>query len=382
MKSCKKTFRSVALIFAALAMVFVFPAVAAQTRAAQPAPATKALGQPEWEATVKEARKEGRVVIYGAGIGATANHLKKAFRDRFDIDLEFLQGRGNDIIQKVLTERRAGIYSVDIGNGGVTTWFTVIAPANIALPMEPLIMLDEVKDRTKWRLGRIPFMDKEKQVVNVASIRYPYICINTTLVKPNEINSFNDLLDPKWKGKMVISDPSISGTGNNWFAYMMIRLYGREKGAEYMKKLALNQPTLLRDERLQVEWVARGRYPILIAGKPTEVESFISLGAPLKWVLVKEAAPLSSGSFNFNAYKNAPHPHAQKVFVNWLLGKEAGEIIAKTSGYPSERSDVSHAGFDPAVVPKPTDTLEDEDYLAQKAGMPKLAGEIFREILQ
>ncbi len=382
MKDDTKRFCFLVPIILAVAVLFVFPAASAKPAIASQTKTTKISGQAEWDTTVKEARKEGKVVIYGAGIGDTAGQLKKAFHARYGIDLEFLVGRGNDVVQKVLTERRAGIYSVDIGNGGVTTWFTVIAPANMALSMEPLIMLDEVKDGAKWRLYRIPFMDKEKRVVTVASIRYPYICINTTLVKPNEISSFNDLLDPKWKGKMVISDPSISGTGNNWFAYMMISLYGREKGTEYMKKLILNQPTLLRDERLQVEWVAKGRYPILIAGKPTEVERFLSLGAPLKWVMVKEAPPLSSGSLNFHAYKNAPHPNAQKVFVNWLLGKEAGEIIAKTSGYASERSDVSHAGFDPAMVPRPADALEGEDYLAQKAGMPKIAGEMFREILK
>ncbi len=349
-----------------------------QTKAA----ATRALSQAEWDALVKKAQKEGRVVVYGAGIGDTTSHLKKAFHDRYGIDLEFLSGRGNDMIQKVLSERRAGLYSADIGNGGITTWLTIIKPANITVPLEPLLVLDEVRDPTKWRSGKMPFYDKEKRVVTLAAVRQRYVCINTTMVKPNDIASFNDLLDPKWKGKIVLNDPSVTGHGNNWFSYMMIRLLGREKGAEYMKKLIANQPTLVRDERLQVEWAAKGKYPIMVGGKQTVVESFIKAGAPLKWDSVKEPVPLSSGSLNLLAFQNAPHPNAQKLFVNWILGREAGEIIAKTSGFPSERTDVDHTGFDSSLIPKPNDILEGEEYEFQKAKMPKVAEEMFKDILK
>ena len=80
-----------------------------------------------------------------------------------------------------------------------------------------------------------------------------------------------------------------------------------------------------------------------------------------------------------NAFQNPPHPNAQKVFVNWILGKEAGELIAKHSGYPSERTDVSRTGFDPSLLAGSTDVLEDEDYLLQKAVMQKVANDLFKD---
>ena len=91
---------------------------------------------------------------------------------------------------------------------------------------------------------------------------------------------------------------------------------------------------------------------------------------------------LSSGSFYLYAYQNAPHPNAQKVFLNWMLSKEAGEIIAKTGGFPSERIDVSRAGFDPTLLPGPNDVMEDEDYTLQSLVMPGIAAKIFKDILQ
>ncbi len=382
LKSVDSIILAVVALLACLAASTEPAAAAPQAKTAKAAPAPKTPDPAEWDTLVKNARKEGRVAIYGSVIGNTAGQLQRAFRDRYGINLEFFQGRGAEIIEKLLTERRAGLYVADIGIGGLTTYVGVIAPANIVVPLEPLIVTDEVKDGTKWRAGRIPFLDKKKQVVALAALASLYITVNGTMVKESEITSFNDLLDPKWKGKIVINDPTSSGRGNSWFTYMLLKLHGREKGKEYMKKLVLNQPVVMRDERLQTEWVARGKYPVLIGAKPTVIETFVTAGAPLKWVKVREQAPLSSGSLNLNALQNAPHPNAQKLFVNWILGREAGEIIAKTSGYPSERTDVARTGFDPSLLPGPNDVLEDEDYLLQKSELQKIASEIFKDILQ
>lgn len=338
----------------------------------------------DWDLLVKEARKEGRVVIYGSVIGDARDQFVKAFKNRYGIDLEFLQGRGAEIIEKLLSERRAGLYLADVSIGGLTTFFNVTEPANISLPLEPIIMLDEVKDPKKWRAGKIPFIGSKKQVIALAAAASLCVTVNTDLVKDSEITSYNDLLAPKWKGKIVINDPSSSGKGNSWFTYMMLIAYGKEKGMEYMKKMVLQEPIVIRDERLQMEWLAKGKYPMLVGAKTTEVERFLNVGAPIKSINVKEGAPLLSGSLNLNAFQNAPHPNALKIFVNWILTKEAGEIITKTSGFASERTDVSKEGLDPSVLPGPKDILEleDERYIVEKAEMQKVAAEIFKGLLK
>ncbi len=373
-----------AFLLAGSAAICTKGASAAPVKGVKPPAVLKAASQDDWDALVKEAQKEGKVVIYGAPMGEAANQLKKAFRDRYRIDMEFVVGRGgsSEVAEKLLTERRAGLYLADVINGGLTTFFNIIVPAKLALPLEPLLVLDEVKDRAKWRSGKIPFLDRNKSVVAPCALASHYIAINGDLVKDTEITSFTDLLEPKWKGKIIVNDPTVIGRGNNWFTYMLFQAMSKEKGEDFMKKLLANQPAVLRDERLQVEWLAKGKYPVLIGGKRTTVESFIKAGASVKWVRKTGAALLSSGPFYLNEVQKSAHPHALKVFFNWILGKEAGEIIAKYGGFPSERLDVSTAGFDPSQVPGPADVAEDEDYVLRSSNTLSIAGKIFKGIVQ
>lgn len=347
---------------------------------------TKSLPRSEWDILVGEARKEGKVVIYGSVIGDTRDPMIKAFGDRYGVELEFLQGRGGEIVEKLLTERRAGLFAADVGIGGPTTFFSVITPQNIPVPLEPMIMLEEVKDPSKWRMGRIPYADEKKTIVGPVAASIPAIVVNADMIKETEIRSYDDLLAGKWKGKLTLNDPTLSGMGLQWFGYMIIQAYGREKGIEYMKKLALQQPVIVRDERLQVEWTARGRYPLAIGAKPTVVQSFVNTGANLAFVFVKEGAPLNPGPLMLYAFDKAAHPAATRLFVNWFLTKEAGEIMAKTSGYPSERTDVSKEGFPPAMLPGPTEVLGGDiglpAYEAARSQLTKVAAEIFKDLLK
>jgi len=359
---------------------------AAQAKALRAPLAAKAPNQAEWDALVNNARKEGRVVIYGSGIGDTAGHLKKAFRERYGLDLEFLQGRGAEIIERLFTERRAGLYVADAGIGGATSFFNRILPANIALPLEPMIILDEVKDPAKWRPGRIPYADDKKTIIGLVASAIPCVTINSGIVRDAEITSYNDLLAPKWKGRIAMNDPTMSGMGLEWFGYMLLEAYGMEKGTEYMKKLAAQEPVIVRDERILVEWGARGKYHVLLGAKPTVVTSFMNTGAPLKFALVKEGGPMTSGALNLFAFDKAPHPHATKLFVNWILGKEAGQIMNDTSGYPSERTDVSKTDFHPALLPSSKDvkggSMGTGPYEVAKNDLTKVAAKIFKDILK
>ncbi len=369
-------------ILFALAVFFIQPVTAAETKASKAAAASTAKVQADWETLVKNARKEGKVVIYGSAIGDATDPLKNAFKSKYGISIEFLQGRGGEIVQKLLAERRAGLYLADLGIGGTSTYFQVVAPAKIVVPLEPLLALSEVTDKAKWLGGKYPFVDDKKQLLALGATKSQYVCINTSMVKPNEITTYENLLDQKWKGKITMNDPGLTGMGNQWFTYMMVVVYGKEKGAEYMKKLVAQEPGVLRDERLQVEWIAKGKYPLGVGTKSTIVESFVNAGAAIKYISLKEGAPLGSGSVNLYAFDRAPHPNASKLFVNWVLSKEAQDIITRTSGFPSMRMDVSKAGYDPSLLPGPGDALLGEDFKIAAGEMQKVAAEIFKDLIK
>lgn len=337
----------------------------------------------EWDNLVAKAQKEGKVVIYASPQGDTSAELTKEFKKKFGIELEFSMARGGQL-EKLLTERRAGLYLADVGIGGAEPFFSVVEPSKLAVPLEPLIVLDEIRDPTKWRFGKLPFLEEKKAVIALAASVMSGIAINTTMVKENEITSYEDLLEPKWRGNIALNDPTIMGMSNDWFSFMMLQSgFGREKAAKFMRQLALQKPIISRDERLQVEWLAKGKYPVGLALKPTAVTSFINMGAPIKFVApLKEGLQVTSGASNLYAFDKAPHPNAAKLFINWILTKEAGDIFARKSGYPSTRKDATTEGFDAYSLPGPNDDLGTRDVFVAKKQMFQVATDIFRDLVK
>lgn len=359
------------------------PVAAAQTKSSKPAAATKASSQGEWEAVLKEARKEGKAVVYGDALGGTSGAWRTAFKDRYGLDIEFVLGRGGEMAQKLLTERRAGLKLYDVGIGGPTTYFMVLKPAKVVGSIEPLLILDEVKNPANWRIKRVPYFDKEKTLVPLGSMAMYHLAVNSDVVKDGEIKSYDDLLSSKWKGKIVLNDPTKTGPGNQWFTFVMLpQNYGPKKGVEYIKKLVAQDLAVLRDERLQVESLAKGKYAVAIGMKHTLVKEFANAGAPVKSISLSGKPCLLSGALNLYVSDAPAHPNAQKVLVNFLMGREAGEIQVKTGGYASERSDVSNASLDPIIVPGPSDVVLGEEYNLAVAENMKVAVELFRELVQ
>ncbi len=381
-------FRSVASVILAVTLLFAFQltcppqAVASPAKTLKPPSVPKASSQDEWETVVRNARKEGKVVIYGSVIGDTKQAWTKAVKDKYGLNLEFMQGRGSEIAQKMLAERRAGLNFYDVGIGGLTSYFGILKPGKVVGSIDSLVILDEVKNPANWRIKRVPYLDKEKTVMPLAALASYYVGVNSTMVKEGEITSYDDLLNPRWKGKIVLNDPTLSGAGNEWFNFMMVQNYGSERGAEYFRKLAAQDLAIMRDERLQIEAVARGKFPVALGMKRTLLDDFIKAGAPIKALKLTGKAALSSGSLNLYVSDLPANPNAQKVFVNFVLGREAQEILMKTSGYASERSDVSTAGLDPSLVPGPKDEVLGEEYDLMKTANMKVAAELFRNILK
>ena len=130
-----------------------------------------------------------------------------------------------------------------------------------------------------------------------------------------------------------------------------------------------------------MEWIAKGKYPLAVGTKSTVVTSFVNAGAPIRYISVKEGAPLGSGSVNLYAFDKVPHANAAKLFVNWILSREAQEIITKTSGFASERLDVAKEGYDPSLLPGPNDRILDEAFRKDAVKMYKVSKEIFRDLI-
>ncbi len=330
-----------------------------------------------WDELVDAAKKEGAVMLYATELGAAKDSLKKAVKERFDIDVDATQGRPAEIVARLTAERRAGLYLSDIGLMGLSSFLGDIKPLGVAVPLPSLLVLPEVTDPAKWRNGKIPYLDKEGHSLAMVAQATPASIRNTDLVKEGEITSFLDYLQPKWKGKIVLSDPAVAGSANNYFALMATQIFGMERTVEILRQLAAQEPVMVRDQRMLLEWVAKGKYPVGIGQSSTQFAEFKRLGAPIDLVPLKEPPFVTSGAGNVFVFDKAPHPNAAKLFVNWLLTKEGASLWSPATGYPSMRLDVSVEGLNPLTILPPGATIPDEAQLRAQAEMRKIAEGIF-----
>ncbi len=270
---------------------------------------------------------------------------------------------------------------VDLMSLGSTSLMNFIRPMNVTAPLEPLFLLPEIKDPSKWREGKLPFADDDKHMFMAVLLANSFYVANQS-VKEGEITKTSDLINPKWKGQIVIQDPSVSGNGSDWFAFVMTNILGPERGGQFMRELVNLQPVITRDSRQMTEWVARGKYQIGVAASVSTPVEFIKDGAPISFIRVKEPRTLSAGGGVIATFKDVPHPNARILYINWLLSKEGSTIYAPAYGYPSTRVDVPTEAFIPALVPAPGDVIPDQDYEIKKGELLKVAADLFGSLRQ
>ena len=337
----------------------------------------KAGGQTEWQTTVEAAKKEGTVVIYEQWGPRARAELGQAFKNKFGIDIQFVSaGTSTQLVPKLTTERAAGLYLADIIGSGITTTLTQMKPAGILAPIDHMLILPEVKDLKFWTGGKL-FLDKEKLMIGMSADFGSYVARNTELVKDGEVTSYYDLLDQKWKGKIMLHDPTITGPGNAW-VFALAGLLGMDKAKDYLRRFSTQEPELVRDYRIQIEWLAKGKYALVAGVHAPTLAEFQKLGAPVAKLRVKEGGLATAGAGTLCLPAGQlPHPNAAKGFINWILTKEGQTLFSKVYIRPSARKDVSTAGFEDSV-PLPSDQVifEEEDTIILKNQMRNFYKEI------
>jgi len=290
----------------------------------------------EWEKTVDAAKKEGKLV---AAIPASAELRKtigEIFPKRFPgIELELTNARGPSNASKIAAEHAAGVRYFDLLISGTATPFNLLY-ANILDPVEPLLILPEVKDPKRW-LGGHMWLDNAKRFIYAFQVyQSENTWYNPTLMKTEDVRSYDDLLNPKWKNKIGLLNPRSPGAGTATWAFFL-----KIKGEDYLKKLAAQEMFLSRDQRQLADSLANGKIALTIGLTYYTFLPFIKAGVPVKTLPdMKEGTYTSCGSSALSVVKGSPHPNATKVFINWLLGKEGQEIYGRAMGQATRRLDV------------------------------------------
>jgi iron(III) transport system substrate-binding protein len=260
------------------------------------------------------------------------------------------QSSSRDFIPRLLQETKAGLNSWDLALMPPQEMLRQVRPANLLDPIRPLITQPDALDDKNWQdTFEGGFLDRDKKWgYAITSMKSNDFYINTEIVKDGEIKSVQDLLDPKWKGKIVGGDPRTKGSGFQPATVMRLKL-----GDDIIKRLYGDQEVAVSvDARQLTEFMVRGRYAIGIGAIDAVIlKDFQAqgLGGNLEAIDLPEGMYLYSQTAVAWYFRDAPHKNSARVFINWLLSKDGGTAWSTHIGDNSRRVDVPVA--DESIVP-------------------------------
>lgn len=337
--------------------------------------------QKEWDSVLAAAEKEGEVNLAGPPGDAFREAMVAGFAKLHpNIKVELLGGRGGEKVARILRERQAGVYGWDLYISGPTSALTAFKPAGALDPLKPALILPEVKNDKEWIGGfDAGWADNEKKFFYVfgGTLAGDNIYVNRDLVAANDIRSAPDLLNPKWKGKIVIQDPRVEGKGLTDMLVISLAY-----GEDLPRKLLRDQkPVITNDRRQLVEWLVRGRYPIALGLNEYVLVNFQKKGVGKNIAAVEDAKTIvywASGSSGMALFNHAPHPNAAKVYMNWLLSR-SGQLDWVKTRTNSRRVDVPPS--EPVSAMKPGRSyhnVQSEDMTAQRRRIQRMAKELLQ----
>lgn len=318
------------------------------------------------------ANAEGHLTVFSQGSDTIQEGLTTDFqKDYPNIQVDFTGATGGEISTKLITERQAGQYNVDVVVHGTTTFITSLIPAGVLDPLPPALIGPDDSDPSQWLGGDYDWADAENQydMIFMAGVKVPLI-YNPSLVSPSDLSSYKSLLDPKWKGKIAMIDPRGAGSG---LASVTFWYTTPSLGPDYVQQFFTNQDVALStDDREVSDWVARGEYPIGLATQDFAALDLKARGVPIELLPaedIQEGTYLTAAWGSVGIVNRAPHPNAARLYINWLLSEEGQADASKASGYPSRRLDASTEGLRDSVIPKPGVSYQDnskEQYVLLK----------------
>jgi len=296
----------------------------------------------ERERVLEGAKKEGRLVLYTGMDTDEANLYTKEFSKRYPfITAEIFRSSGEKVQARFLVEHRANTHTADIFQ---TSIIQVYQLKNLKL------LARYVSDEAAaYRDGF-----KDPQGYWTAFYQIPYVIgYNTRLVAPKDApSSYEDLLNPKWKGWVGLETEEYQ-----WF-YHWIQILGRDKGLDYMKKFAGQNPQMRAGHTLLAQLVAAGEIALATVVYSNRIERMKASGAPVDWVRFK--GPTITAINAIAIPEKAPHPNAARLFVDFVLSKEGQNLLRGLRRIPAR----------PDVLPDPPSLTQGlQLYPARPEGM-------------
>jgi iron(III) transport system substrate-binding protein len=272
-------------------------------------------------ASLEKAKEEAKLTFYAAMNAADAVRVQTSFEKKFpQIKVDLVRAGAPATLQRILTEYRGGKVFADVVLG-----FGYI---HYELTRQKLLAKFDSSERKAYGPQ---FKDNEGYWTNVIPIVHT-IAYNTRLVAVAELPvRYTDLLLLKWKDKAGMN-------GNNiMFLAAIMNFYGKDKGMDFLKKLASQNPQVRGGGTQLTMLLAAGEFPMAFSINEKNIENFKQRGGPIDWVRL--ADPLYGETVPVGIMAGAPHPNAARLFVDYALSKEGQELFRDLGKIPA-RGDV------------------------------------------
>jgi iron(III) transport system substrate-binding protein len=297
---------------------------------------------PDREARLLErAKQEGTVVLYTSLAPTESKPLAEAFEKKYGIKVELWRALSDKVVQRAITEAQGRRHTVDVieTNGPE---MEMIAREKLLAEIHSPYLADlpaaAIPAHRTWYPDRMNFF---------------VVAYNTAKVQRSEIpQGYEGFLDPKWKGRI-----GIEATDAEWMA-TLIKTWGSEKGMDYFRKLSAMRPDVRKGHVLLAELIAAGEVPVGLTVYNSNVESLKKRGAPIDFVPVQPVAARPQG---IGVARNAPHPHAALLFVDFVISPEGQRLFESMGRVPASTQVKSSLNNFPFTLIDPVTVLDEAD---------------------
>ncbi len=287
-------------------------------------------------ALVDAAKKEGKLVLalHAADTYMQFGDMVKKQFPYLDVQITYI--KPSDLAPKVIAEQQRGQFLWDIHSGPASNMHDVLQPAGALQLLPPFldgISADDTAD-AKWGSGFKVWTDPVNNYTLItAYTSQGGMTINRDLVPTSQVSTWDDLLKPEFKGKIVAYDP----TKNNGTSQGLAGVVAT-KGVPFVKKVLIDQQTVfVSNSRQAAQWVAEGKYPIGLGIIADDRDSFKAQGIGKNVETITADVPPTLLPSGVSVFKQAPHPAATKLYIDWFLSQAGQDLWAKTIDQGSTR---------------------------------------------
>lgn len=264
------------------------------------------------------AKKEGTVTLYSSAVVADTDAIIDAFSKKYGVKVQLWRGSSEDVLRRAVTEARGGRYDVDVAETAGTEMEGIEREqllAQVSSPAFAQLMPGAVVPGRGWITDRL----------SVFTAAY-----NTTLIRAADLpNSYADLTDPKWKGKL-----GVEADDGNWLMSVAGAM-GEDKALSLFRNIvAVNGMSVRKGHTLLSNLVVAGEVPMALTVYGYRIPELKKTGAPIDGVLIPPVFALPTG---VAAFRKAPHPYAALLLTEFYLTD--GQRILKARGnVPTNRT--------------------------------------------